>query len=411
MQRLHSWLLVGLCLAVPLKVWAQRGEDVEVYPYGTIDVQMSTGDDRARELNRQRRGNSPFSHIVGNLFADVAAGDRLVVFNHLIVDPTSRAPLSSFLRTWVRYTAVQRDLFDLHVQAGKIPTPFGHFTERSYSDSNPLLGYPLMYHYSSSLRSGLLPSGNDELLAHRGQGSPESFSGYGGEEGVGAVAGLPMVYDSCWDFGGGIIGSFWRFEYLLAITTGSLSDPKTNGQDNNDGVQLAGRLGVVPFPGMQLRLSVARAPYLDEDVASGLLPGQTVEDFEQRIVGLSAQYEWRHLSLTGEWAANAWESPHIVGGAGTSRDLTVDGFYAEGRYKLAAGWFVAARYSGLRYGSIPNADGQSVPWDWDVDRHEVGTGYWITDGVLVKLAAQINDIEAPGVDRASLLSSLLVVRF
>ena len=101
---------------------------------------MSSSSDEALALNRQRRGNSPFSHINLNLFADIVANDRLTVFNHVIVDPSARTSINTFLRTWVRYSAFGGDGFDLHLQVGKIPTPFGHFTERSFTDINPVLG-------------------------------------------------------------------------------------------------------------------------------------------------------------------------------------------------------------------------------------------------------------------------------
>lgn len=184
-----------------------------------MDLQLSASSDRALAMNRQRRGNSAFSHITLNLFTDIVASDRLTVFNHVVVDPSAHVSINSFLRTWVRYSAVVSDGFDLLLQVGKIPTPFGHFTERAYSDINPVLGYPLMYHYSSSLRSNQLPADNADLLAHRGQGTPEAFSGYDGGGSSGIFAGLPLVYDSCWDFGGSVIGSLWRFEYLVAVTS------------------------------------------------------------------------------------------------------------------------------------------------------------------------------------------------
>lgn len=155
-----------------------------------------------------------------------------------------------------------------------------------------------------------------------------------------------------------MIGSLWRFEYLIAITQGSLSDPQANASDNNDGRQLAARLGFVPFTRLVVHTSFARAPYLDRIVKKeGLPAGEDVEDFVQQIAGLSAQYEWRHLSVVGEWAANRWESPNITDSRGSDYDLKVIGFYVESRFKLSPGWFVGGRYSGLRYGKIDDGSG------------------------------------------------------
>lgn len=403
--------IVLSCAWVSAPATTAAADGADVYTYGTVDLQLSLSNGRALDINRQRRGNSPFSHLNLNLFTDIVASDRLTVFSHIVVDPSAKATIGSFLRTWARYTAVVRDGFDLHLQVGKIPTPFGHFTERSYTDINPVLGYPLMYHYSSSLRRNQLPASNADLLAHRGQGTPTSFTGYEGGGATGASSGLPMVYDSCWDFGGSAIGSLWRFEYLLAVTQGSLSDPRASASDNNEGQQLAARLGFVPFTGMLLRASWARAPYLDEVVAEGLAPGDQVEDFVQEIVGLSAEYEWRHLSLVGEWADNRWESPNIVDNDSSARDLQVSGFYLEGRYKVRPGWFFGGRYSGLRYGQIDVGNGSSTTWDWDVDRVEFGTGYWVSDSTLIKATGQLNDVGGRGRGSDNIFGTQLTVRF
>jgi hypothetical protein len=104
-------------LSQPLPATAQSQHGVEVFPYGTVDLQLSASSGRALAVNRQRHSNSPFNHISLNLFTDIVAGDRLTVFN-------------------------------------------------------PVLGYPLMYHYFSSLRKNQLPANNADLLAHRGRSRP-----------------------------------------------------------------------------------------------------------------------------------------------------------------------------------------------------------------------------------------------
>ncbi len=118
-------------LSQPLPATAQSQHGVEVFPYPTVDLQLSASSGRALDVNRQRHSNSPFNHISLNLFTDIVAGDRLTVFNHVLVDPSAKTSINSFLRTWARFTVVRRDGFDLHLQLGKIPTPFGHFTERA----------------------------------------------------------------------------------------------------------------------------------------------------------------------------------------------------------------------------------------------------------------------------------------
>ena len=104
-----------------------------------------------------------------------------------------------------------------------------------------------MYHYFTSLRSNQLPADNADLLAHRGEGLSSRFAGFSGGGSPQRFNGLPMIYDPCWDFGVETIGSIWRLEYLVALTQGTLSDPRSRPGDNNDGKQLAVHLGFVPL--------------------------------------------------------------------------------------------------------------------------------------------------------------------
>ena len=55
--------------------------------------------------------------------------------------------------------------------------------------------------------------------------------------------------------------------------------------------------------------------------------------------------------------------------------------------------------------------GRSIRWDWDVDRMEFGTGYWINDVILTKLTAQVNDFGGPGAHHDSILAAQLTILF
>ena len=383
----------------------------DIFVSGSVDMQVSLADEGALAFNRQRRGDSPFNRLRGSLFADVAVNERLTLFNHLPVDVASGAALSSFLRSYLRIRMYSGKAGDLHLQLGKIPTPFGHFGERSYSDVNPLVGYPLMYHYSTSLRSNQLPADNADLLRQRGSGVAPLFSGYRGGGSAARFSGLPLIYESCWDFGGGLEGSYWRFEYLVALTRGTLSDPRSNTLDNNDGRQFAVRIGFVPFTGALLRLSLAEGPYLDRAVADTLAAaGRKLEDFDQRIAGISAEYGVRHLLVIAEAAVNRWQSPNIRDAAGRLDPLEVIGFYVEGSYKLRAGLSAAARFSGLRFADIEGANG-ATPWDYDVDRIEMGISYRFDDHTLCKLTAQLNDSGRAHAGDEHIATSQLTVLF
>lgn len=229
-----------------------RGQDQlepEIFLGGLVAMTVTEGDAGARERNAFRRGDNAFDHVRLTAFGDVVFNQRFSLLNQIILDPASRVGLSTYLRTYLRFAVVSHPSAPLHLQGGRLPSGFGSFAPRAYADRNVLMGLPLLYTYFTALRSNQLPADNDDLLRHRGNG-------------------LPLIYDACWDFGAQVVGSFWRFEYLLGITQGTLSDPRTDPADNNDGKQLLGRLAFVPHVGAVVGASFARGPYLDQAVAS-----------------------------------------------------------------------------------------------------------------------------------------------
>ena len=285
---------------------------------GTLDLATNLGNDGAPQVYEFIRRDSQFDPVRFRLFGDVVLSRRLTVFNQFLLDPSSDGyPTASFIRSYLRYDLFETPQADLNIQAGKIPTVFGNLGRRSYSDRNPLIAVPLVYHYFSSLRSNQLPADNADLLEQRGNGLVPEFGGFhgggapnGGDSPIG-FNGLPMIYDTCWDTGVQAVGSISRLEYSLAVTQGTLSGPRATLKDNNEGKQLAFRLKYFISPQLAVGNSFASGPYLASVVASGLSPQQEVEDFHQRIYGFDLEYSVRHLSLVAEVVSNLWESPNI----------------------------------------------------------------------------------------------------
>ena len=379
----------GLALCIALAAPASAQADPAFYFGGIFDFANAFSDAGAPSINQLRRGDSPLDNMQARLFADVVFAPRLTVFNQIVIAPTSRVPISYFWRPIVQFSAVQNRRFELFLEAGKLATSFGNYGPRAYSNRNPLISTPLTHHYFTSLRSHQLPADNADLLKSRGQGRAESFTGYSGEGSAAPRSGLSIVYDSCWDTGLRAFGSLWRLEYSLALTQGTLSDPRSTGGDNNEGKQVVARLAAVPARGLMAGASYARGAYLDAAVAGALQPlGRRVEDFVQEAIGVDLSYEVRHLTLIGEVVFNRWEMPRIVDAQGRSTDLTCIGWYAEGRYAFLPGLYGAVRYDRITFGKIGDGSGQAVPWDDDIWRVEAGLGYYFWDGVLGKVIVQ-----------------------
>ena len=355
------------------------------------DFTVSNENDEALDRAKFRRSDSTFNNVRLQLFGDVVVSERLTVFNELLIDPSTFASVTTFLRSYARYTVYDGTRGDHHIQLGKIPTSFGNFGHRAYSNTNPLIGLPLMYQYFTSLRGNQLVADNADLLANRGGGIAAGFGGYGGGGSPFAFSGLPLIYEPCWDTGASAIGSIWRLEYLVAVTQGTLSNPRSSPGDDNDGKQLAVRLAAVPTVGMLVGASFARGPYLSDAVAPPLAAqGAKVEDYNQVIYGVDVEYSAGHWHLIGEVALNAWETPNVVNGSGSSVDLETTSWYLEGKYKLRPGLYIASRYSDQRYGKIDEGTGTGgrLSWDLDVTRWESGVGYTITEGAVGKAVWQ-----------------------
>lgn len=398
---MRSGLLTIAVLTLCLFAAPVRGDEVkpEVYVNALVDLGNAFGEDGLPLANTFRRGDSHFDAMRATLFADVVFSERLALFNQIIIAPASRASLASFLRIYFRYTAIVRDQGDLHFEAGKLPTSFGSFSPRAYSHRNALISIPLMHYYYTTIRSNQLPADNADLIAHRGEGTGSEFTGFSGG-GIGAnFNGLPTVYDPCWDTGVRAIGSIWRLEFVAAVTQGTLSDPKQNGGDNNEGKQVAGRVGLVLMPGLVVGGSFAHGPYLDSAVAPYLPAGAAVEDYDQQVWGVDLEMGYRHLQVFAEAAFNRWESPTIEDPSGNPEDLKNVAAYIEAKYTVAPGLYLAGRFDEIRFGDIDDGTGNPTPWDNPVRRTEVGLGYTFRDGVTGKIVRQDfweKDLDAGG---------------
>ncbi len=378
--------------------------DSEVKPAyffsGILDLTNAFSEDGLPKVNQFRRGDSLFDNMRLTLFGDVVFSRRLALFNQIIVDPTSRASLSSYYRPYVRFTAFETGAGELHLEAGKLPTVFGAYSPQAYSNRNPLVSMPLMYHYFTSLRGNQLPADNADLIRHRGEGPSTEFTGYGGGGANARFNGLPLIYDTCWDSGVQVVGAVWRFEVLAAVTQGTLSDPRSGGGDNNEGKQTALHVDFVPTTGLVVGASFAGGPYLDASVGDTLLAQNAgVEDFHQKAFGFNLEYGIQRLFVSGEVIFNKWETPNIVDAQGNLKDLETVSWYAGLKYMLRPGFYIAGRYDHIFFGKIDDGAGSRVPWDEPVQRWEVGLGYSFRDGVIGKIVRQ--DVRREHLDPAN----------
>lgn len=374
-----------------------RSDDLGLRLRGLLDLVGGPNND-AVKLNTMNAGGSPFDPWRGRLFAEGSPTDRIDAFVQLHLSEESGIFVYGAYAAWT--PIAERDLT---LQAGKIPWPIGTFGPRTYSDKNPLVGTPLMYQYHTSLSSGGGPIGGgqadiDALLSEAGQG--QYAVDYA--PGTGGGRGMPIVYDFCWDFGAALVGSARPLEFSLGVTNGTPSSANA-GRDMNGDKSIMGRVGLAPLPGLRFGVSGSTGAYLSDEVEPALPPGRSAEGYDQSLVMFDTEYLAGRLELRGEGVVNTWETP---GGAG---DLTVRGYYVEGKYAFPVGAFVALRYDQLRFDDIQGTSGPARPWDDDVTRIEGGVGYRFDRHVIAKVVYQNTKLD-PGPGGSSRNSDLVAAQ-
>jgi hypothetical protein len=312
------------------------------------------------------------------LTAELRGNERLALLSEFRtenLDPVSAYALYLRLRPWPRHS------FD--VQAGRIPPVFGSFARRRYAADNPLIGYPLAYQYLTTLRPDAVPANADQLLARRGQGWHVQYpvgSAYAGP-------GSPLISALRWDTGvEARVGSVGTgvFEAAFAVTQGTLADPRTH--DSNDGKQLSARVAFRPAFGLVIGASGASGDFLSHEVTSQLR--DPTDRFRQRALGLDLEWSRGHWIVRAEGVYSAWDMP-AISEPFVKSPVRALGAFAEARYKLAPGLYVATRADHLGMNRITGSS-QTLTWDAPVTRIEAGFGYSPVRGLWLKGVYQHN---------------------
>ncbi len=271
---------------------------------------------------------------------------------------------------------------EIDFQIGRIPPVFGAFARRRYGADNPLLGQPQAYQYLTSIRADALPATADDLVRMRGEGWLVRYP-------VGnraSAAGMPLVASLQWDTGIEVRVGSEPLQLGAALTQGTLGNPRF--RDDNDGKQGAARVAWTPLTGLIVGASGARGEYLDRAVAAILPPALAARSYRQEAWGVDAEYSRDHWLVRSELIWVDWDMPALRAPLITS-PLRSRAVMVEGRYKLAPGLWVAARFDDLAFSDL-QATGGTFTWDAPVRRLEVGAGYAVHRYVHVKASWQRN---------------------
>jgi hypothetical protein len=330
--------------------------------------------------------------------AEVRASSRFQVLGELRIDHGDAVqPYALYVR--VRPWPDRR--FDL--QVGRVPPTFGAFTRSAYAYSNVLVGQPLAYQYLLSPQSDAIPATADDLLRMRGRGWFSSFPVGNPLPGPG----LPVVNTARWDTGVQAHGVNGIVEWTGSVTVGSLSNPRV--RDDNTGRQLAGRVILRPTAAWQLGASASRGAWLDRSIDRDLTPPATTADGVQTAFGWDAEYSTGPVLIRGEVIRSQWTLP-AVAAPQIDAPLVALSVMVEGRYRLAPGFYLAARGEEISFGQIGGA-ARSNTWEADLWRVEVGPGLSITRNVLLKGSWQRNRRQGGAVRHDTLVAGQMVYWF
>jgi hypothetical protein len=375
---------------VALALLRVAGAATAVYAQGLPTEPVSVGDGRfvlGAEVTATIANSDPgfFNYIddeysmVRNLrvgvTAEVRAARRLQFLGELRMDYLHVHPFALYAR--IRPWPERR--FD--IQAGRIPPTFGAFGRTSYG-GNLLIGSPLAYQYLTSLRPDALPAVAEDLIGMRARGWLSNFP-LGNQD---PHSGVPLINSVRWDTGVQLHGVNGVVEWTGAVTTGSLSNPRVD--DDNDGRQVAGRAVVRPNAAVAIGASAARGAFISRSVQTALAAGRDVRDGVQEALGVDAEYSAGHFLARSEVIWSQWTLP-IALASDRNTALTATAYLAEARYRLLPGMHVAGRIERLGFSRLRTAAAM-LPWDAPVRRFELGVGYSVIRNIMVKASWQRN---------------------
>jgi hypothetical protein len=254
----------------------------------------------------------------------------------------------------------------LSVQAGKFATVFGHWVARHQFFDNAFLDAPLPYHRMHGIKDRRVALSNATVLGHRNE--PDNKPAW-----------LPVIWGPAYATGVAIFGALGHFDYALELKNAALAarpDTWSPWQEYFDHPTVAARLGWRPSATWALGLSASRGAYLLDEAQPALPRGAARDDYPQTVLGADARWAWRQFQVWAEVLGARFETPF-------NGDLDILSYYLEGRWKVNASLWVAARWGQQFFSELEAAD-RTASWDRDAWRAEIAFGVKIAPDVLLK---------------------------
>lgn len=251
----------------------------------------------------------------------------------------------------LRYTRLSAPW--LMIEAGKILSPMAAYTERQLSTQNPLIGQP-------------------------------------------------YLYTAAYPWGAKIVGSAGWFDYQAAWINPSDTAPDYDSDKDYGAIEPdrafrpALAAGVTPLTGLRFGLSWTQGPYLNRASNDNLPGGRGWRDYKQRAFGFDVQFSRGYLEFNGQLMRTHYEVPY--------HDSVPDDstYWLELKYTWTPRLYGAVRYQHVEATYVGDPDYHY--WYTETRRFnalEVGLGYRLSPGLLLKVAYQTDHWDKPDYGYAS----------
>jgi hypothetical protein len=255
----------------------------------------------------------------------------------------------------------------LNFQIGSFPSVFGAWSGQHGFFDDPFLLAPLPYSQIIGIHTRDPAAISPAAISNRAAGTAPPVSAMAKDNWA------SMLWGPGYSTGAAVFGATSRFDYAFELKNSALSaHPDSWPELDFAYPTFTGRLGYRPDAAWAFGLSASRGSWLERDVA-----GVDRDDLIQQTLGLDVRWAYRDLIISGELITSQFDTP-------AAGDLRVTSGFVQARWKVSPGFWLAARFGQMLANDATGPAGTDVSWQPDVYRMEIGAGWRVTPGVLLK---------------------------
>jgi hypothetical protein len=349
------------------------------------------------------------SHAVVNprlsLFIDAQYGSHLYAFAQLRADngfdPGDLGPKVRLDEYALRFAPFDDRRFNL--QVGKFATVVGNWTLRHGSWENPFITAPLPYENLTGIWDTTAARSVTELQFWGGIQPHPSTSGQFADQ----YRNVPIIWGPSYASGAAVLGEIGKIDYAFEVKNTDLSSrPETWAPTETQwqNPTFSGRVGYSPDEMWNFGVSASAGPYLQPEADATLMPGRSLDQYLEIVVGQDATFAWHHIQVWAEAYEARFEIPD-VGNADTFA------YYIEAKYKFTPQFFGALRWNQQLYAQLDVPAGTNGAWSRDTTRVDIGPCYRLTPHAEVKVQYSLERQSADTGQWSDLTAVQFTVRF